>query len=49
MLEKLAKLGEKDIKGLIVDLRDNPGGLLNEGVDVASHFLKRTSPPSRRR
>ncbi len=41
MEEKLAKLGEKEIKGLIVDLRDNPGGLLNEGVDVASHFLKR--------
>jgi carboxyl-terminal processing protease len=41
MLEKLSKLGEKDVKGLVLDLRDNPGGLLNEGVDVASHFLKR--------
>jgi carboxyl-terminal processing protease len=39
--EKLKKLGEKDIRGLILDLRGNPGGLLNEGVDVASHFLKR--------
>ena len=38
---KLAALGEKEIKGLVLDLRDNPGGLLNEGVDVASHFLKK--------
>ncbi len=41
MNEKLAKLGEKEVRGLVLDLRDNPGGLLNEGVDVASHFLKR--------
>ena len=41
MEDKLKKLGEKDIKGLILDLRNNPGGLLNEGVDVAGHFLKR--------
>ncbi|MBV8842949.1 MAG: S41 family peptidase [Bryobacterales bacterium] len=39
--EKLKKLNEKEIKGLILDLRGNPGGLLNEGVDVASHFLKK--------
>jgi carboxyl-terminal processing protease len=39
--EKLKKLGEKEIKGLVLDLRSNPGGLLNEGVDVASHFLKK--------
>jgi len=41
MEDKLKKLGEKDIKGLILDLRGNPGGLLNEGVEVAGHFLKR--------
>ena len=28
-----------DIKGLIFDLRQNPGGLLNEAVGVADHFL----------
>lgn len=37
----LKKLGESNIKGLILDLRDNPGGLLNEGIDTASHFLRR--------
>jgi carboxyl-terminal processing protease len=41
MEDKLKKLGEKDIKGMILDLRDNPGGLLNEGIGVVSHFLKR--------
>jgi carboxyl-terminal processing protease len=40
--DKLKKLGEKDIKGLVLDLRENPGGLENEGVDVASHFLKKS-------
>ncbi len=41
MDDKLKKLDEKKIQGLILDLRQNPGGLLNEGVDVASHFLKK--------
>jgi carboxyl-terminal processing protease len=41
MEDNLKKLGEKDIKGLILDLRANPGGLLNEGVEVAGHFLKK--------
>src|SRR5258707_9250167 len=30
-----------DLKGLVLDLRGNPGGLLNEGVGVADKFLKR--------
>lgn len=30
-----------DIKGLILDMRGNPGGLLNEGVGVADKFLKK--------
>src|SRR5512146_1097391 len=28
-----------DMKGLVLDLRQNPGGLLNEGVSVADKFL----------
>jgi carboxyl-terminal processing protease len=30
-----------DLKGLILDLRQNPGGLLSEGVGVADKFLKK--------
>jgi len=39
--ENLRRLGENNIKGLILDLRGNPGGLLNSGVAVADHFLQR--------
>ncbi len=35
----LKALGENNIHGLVLDLRGNPGGLLNEGVAVADHFL----------
>ncbi len=37
--QALDELGE--LKGLILDLRQNPGGLLNEGVAVADKFLKK--------
>ena len=37
--EQFKRLGENNFKGLIFDLRENPGGLLNEGVAVADHFL----------
>jgi carboxyl-terminal processing protease len=30
-----------DLKGMVLDLRGNPGGLLNEGVGVADKFLKK--------
>ncbi len=30
-----------DLKGLVLDLRQNPGGLLSEGVSVADKFLKK--------
>ena len=36
-------LGEDNIKGLVLDLRGNPGGLLNTGVEVADHFLPKGS------
>ena len=41
MEENLKRLDENNMKGLILDLRDNPGGLLNEGVAVADHFLQK--------
>ena len=39
--QNLKRLGENNIRGLILDLRANPGGLLNEGVAVADRFLKK--------
>jgi carboxyl-terminal processing protease len=38
--EALDEMGG-DLKGLILDLRQNPGGLLSEGVGVADKFLKK--------
>lgn len=35
----LAKLDESKIQGLVLDLRDNPGGLVNEAVNVADRLL----------
>ena len=39
--DNLKALDEDNIKGLILDLRENPGGLLQEGVAVAGHWLDR--------
>ena len=39
MKEAVAELREARIQGLIVDLRDNRGGLLNEAVSTGSIFL----------
>ena len=36
----LSTLSAKGAKGFILDLRDNPGGLLSSGVDVVSLFVK---------
>jgi carboxyl-terminal processing protease len=36
----LQALDLKDSVGIILDLRDNPGGLVSDVVDVASHFIK---------
>ncbi|RAK09760.1 carboxyl-terminal processing protease [Halanaerobium saccharolyticum] len=35
----VADLKEQGARGIILDLRNNPGGLLNEAVDVSSVFL----------
>ena len=37
--DALKKLDTKTLQGLILDLRGNPGGLLQEAVEVADHFL----------
>ncbi len=37
--EILQKFKNQNIKGLIIDLRNNPGGLLNEAVDILSTLL----------
>lgn len=37
--DALKKLSVKTLEGMILDLRGNPGGLLQEAVDVADHFL----------
>lgn len=39
--DALSSMNETGLKGLVLDLRDNPGGLLNEGVAVAGRFLRR--------
>lgn len=39
-LDDLTKENKGKLKGIILDLRSNPGGLLTEAVDVASIFLK---------
>lgn len=39
--QALNKLGQQDFKGLILDLRGNRGGLLNEAVGVSNHFLRK--------
>lgn len=37
--KKLAELKKKGAVGVVIDLRDNPGGLLQSGVDMASLFI----------
>src|SRR5689334_8830190 len=37
--EALTKLKEKNPKGIVLDLRGNPGGLLNEAVNVSNVFI----------
>lgn len=38
-LETLKSAGSGALKGLVLDLRRNPGGLLNAGIEVADLFL----------
>lgn len=38
---KILELKDKGMKGVILDLRGNPGGFLNEAVEVASQFIEK--------
>ncbi|MGB7623059.1 MAG: S41 family peptidase [Terriglobia bacterium] len=38
---KLKEIDEPTLQGLILDLRDNGGGILNEGIRVADTFLEK--------
>jgi carboxyl-terminal processing protease len=38
--QALTEIGKEGATGIVLDLRDNPGGLLDEAVDAASQFLK---------
>lgn len=39
-IEKLVKKNKADLSGLIVDLRNNPGGVLNASADVSDLFIE---------
>lgn len=41
MLEALAELEQQGLQALILDLRNNPGGLLNSAVEITQIFLPR--------
>lgn len=39
-ISKLKKANNKKLKGLVIDLRNNPGGLLSAAVEVSDAFLE---------
>ena len=39
--EALDKLGEGSLRGLVLDLRDNPGGALSQALAVSDSFLRK--------
>jgi len=42
--EAITRLQDQTVDGLVFDLRNNPGGLLDEAVSVAELFLERQQP-----
>ncbi|RNC77629.1 S41 family peptidase [Piscirickettsia salmonis] len=42
VIKSMKKSSKGKIKGLVLDLRNNPGGLLNSAVDVAEVFLEKS-------
>jgi carboxyl-terminal processing protease len=41
LTDALNKLNSNALEGLVLDLRGNPGGLLQEAVEVSDHFLQK--------
>ena len=41
LVKKMETLTENKLEGLIIDLRNNPGGLLTSAIDVSSLFIPR--------
>ena len=39
-VEKAEKAGKTPLKGMILDMRNNPGGLLDQAIEVSNLFLK---------
>jgi len=40
-IDRLKKENKADLKGLVLDLRNNPGGVLNAAVEVSDAFLEK--------
>ena len=40
--DALRNMNEGSLRGLVLDLRGNPGGLLDEAVNVSDHFLEKS-------
>ncbi len=40
MKEAIERLGGEKLKGLVLDLRDNPGGVVQTALEAVSYFLK---------
>jgi len=41
-LKKLkSQIGDKNLKGVVLDLRNNPGGLLDQAIEVSAGFLNK--------
>ncbi len=41
LTEALNRLEQNGLRGMILDLRNNPGGLLQQAVNVSDHFLEK--------
>jgi len=46
LADALKQLGANSLDGLILDMRGNPGGLLNEAVAVGDMFLEKNQSSS---